>query len=82
VQVAKQLVTTLKMMPMVEGVMVPMVAETLDGQGAFVSNELIDHSAQQMLDELGKWTGALRSLRPRVAALADATSGDRRAKLA
>lgn len=82
VQVAKQLVTTLKMMPMVEGVMVPMVAETLDGQGALVSNELIDHSAQQMLDELGKWTGALRSLRPRVAALADATSGDRRAKLA
>ena len=82
VQAVKQLVTTLKMMPMVEGVMVPMVAQALDGQGVFVSNELIDHSAQQMLEELGKWTGALRSLRPRVAALADATSGDRRAKLA
>ena len=67
VQMAKQLVTTLKMMPMVEGVAVPMVGQSLDGQGSFVSNELIDHSAQQMLDELAKWTGALASLRPKAA---------------
>ena len=67
VQMAKQLVTTLKMMPMVEGVAVPMVGKSLDEQGGFVSNELIDHSAQQMLDELSKWTGALASLRPRAA---------------
>lgn len=59
VQMAKQLVTTLKMMPMVEGVMVPMVAQSLDDQGDFVSNRMIDHSAQQMLDELAKWTDAL-----------------------
>lgn len=63
VQMAKQLVTTLKMMPMVDGVTVPMVARTLDEQGAFISNELIDQSAQQMLDELARWTGALASLR-------------------
>lgn len=67
VQMAKQLVTTLKMMPMVEGVAVPMVGQLLDEQGAFVSNELVDHSAQQMLDELSKWTGALTTLRPRAA---------------
>ncbi len=65
VQAAKQLVTTLKLMPMIEGVAVPMVEQLLDEQGAFVSNRLIDHSAKQMLGELAKWTGALASLHPR-----------------
>ena len=64
VQLAKQLVTTLKMMPMVEGVAVPMVGQHLDAEGVFVSNDLIDHSAVQMLDELHKWSGALAALRP------------------
>ncbi len=64
VQVAKQLVTTLKMMPMVEGVMVPMVGKSLDASGAFVPNEHVENSSRQMLDELYKWTGALASLRP------------------
>lgn len=63
VQMAKQLVTTLKMMPMVEGVAVPMVAQSLDDQGRFVSNRLVDQSGQQMLDELARWTGALTPLR-------------------
>lgn len=65
VQVAKQLVTTLKMMPMVEGVMVPMVGQCLDANGEFLPNEHVEQSARQMLDELFKWTGALASLRPR-----------------
>ena len=63
VQMAKQLVTTLKMMPMVEGVAVPMVGQHLDEAGVFVSNPMVDHSAQQMLDELLKWTDALATLR-------------------
>lgn len=67
VQIAKQLVTTLKMMPMVEGVMVPMVGKSLDDEGRFVSNDPVDHSAQQMLDELLKWSGALATLRAPVA---------------
>lgn len=71
VQMAKQLVTTPKMMPMIEGVMVPMVAQSLDEEGHFVSNHLIDHSARQMLDELDKWTGALMLLhRPAVREMA------------
>ncbi len=64
VQQAKPLVTTLKMMPMVEGVMVPMVGQQLDAAGTFASNALIDGSAVQMLDELRKWTDALAVLRP------------------
>ncbi len=63
VQMAKQLVTTLKMMPMVEGVMVPMVGTALDADGAFVPTGHVENSARQMLDELFKWTGALASLR-------------------
>lgn len=62
VQSAKQLVTTLKMMPMVESVAMPMVAQLLDEQGGFHSNELIDHSAGQMLDEMAKWADALMPL--------------------
>src|SRR5690606_23041194 len=63
VQLEKQLVTTLKMMPMVEGVAVPMVAQQLDEAGNFRSNELIDDSAQTMLDELFKWATALQPMR-------------------
>ena len=65
VQLEKQLVTTLKMMPMVEGVMAPMVAQLLDENRAFRSNELIDKSATQMLDELFKWAEALKPMRHR-----------------
>lgn len=63
VQVAKQLVTTLKMMPMVEGVAVPMVGTMLDEAKAFKSNPLIDDSARTMLDELHKWAVALKPMR-------------------
>ena len=63
VQVAKQLVSTLKMMPMVEGVAVPMVATLIDEDKNFTSNELIDDSAKVMLDELHKWAVALKPMR-------------------
>ncbi|NLD67411.1 MAG: NAD(P)H-dependent oxidoreductase [Limnobacter sp.] len=62
-QIAKQLVTTLRMMPMVEGVMVPFVARSIDEQGSFQSNELIDNSANAMLGELHRWAEALKSMR-------------------
>jgi len=63
VQLEKQLVTTLKMMPMVEGVAIPMVATLLDEQRNFKSSELIDKSANTMLDELHRWAVALKTLR-------------------
>ncbi len=63
VQSVKLQVTTLKMMPMVEGVAVPMVAKLLTESGAFASNELIDASAKTMLDELQRWTVALQAMR-------------------
>ncbi|GAB2907661.1 NAD(P)H-dependent oxidoreductase [Paralcaligenes sp. KSB-10] len=63
VQLEKQLVTTLKMMPMVEGVAIPMVATLLDENKNFKANELIINSATTMLNELYRWTEALKSLR-------------------
>lgn len=63
VQLEKQLVTTLKMMPMVEGVAVPMVAQLLDVDGNFQSNELIDASARTLLDELLRWAKGLQAMR-------------------
>ena len=51
------------MMPMVEGVAIPMVASLLDDGGQFGSNELIDASARSLLDELLRWADALRPMR-------------------
>ncbi len=62
-QAAKLLVTTMKMMPMLEGVMVPMASEQINDNGGFSSNELIDHSARTMLDELLRWADALKPMR-------------------
>jgi NAD(P)H-dependent FMN reductase len=65
VQLEKQLVTTLKMMPMVEGVALPMVWNQLAEDGSFSSNEPIDTSATTMLDELLRWSEGLKAMRER-----------------
>lgn len=62
-QVAKQLVTTVKMMPMVESVMVQMPWESLDEQRRFLPAEHHTGSANAMLTEMAKWAKALRPLR-------------------
>ena len=62
VQSAKLLVTTLKMMPMTEGVMVPAFG-TMIKDGVFTPNELITTSAKQTLDELAKWAEAMKPMR-------------------
>jgi NAD(P)H-dependent FMN reductase len=63
IQQAKTLVTTLKMMPMTECVMAPMVATLIDENKQFKSNELIDKSADALLAELHKWAQALKPMR-------------------
>lgn len=63
-QMARLQVTTLKMMPLHEGVTIPAVASLIDDiTGHFAANELIDDSAQTMLDELVRWAEALKPLR-------------------
>ena len=64
VQMAKQTLTTLRMVPIVEAVVVPMVAQAVDREaGVFKANEQHEKSATAVLDELLRWTGALASLR-------------------
>lgn len=62
-QSAKQLITTLKMMPMVEGVMVQMPWELLDEQQNFVAAEVHELSGKAMLEEMAKWAQALKAMR-------------------
>jgi hypothetical protein len=50
------------MVPMVEQVIIPFVAREVK-DGVFPGGEKFDTSAQGMLDELLRWTHALRVLR-------------------
>jgi len=64
VQMAKQPVTTLRMMPIPEGVPVPFFAQAIDKEaGTFTPNELHEKSANTMLNELLRWAEALRPMR-------------------
>lgn len=67
VQMTKQLLTTFKMVPLVEQVSIAFVPRLIDN-GRFAGGEMFDKSADTMLDELLRWTGALASLRHPVAA--------------
>lgn len=63
VQAAKLLVTTLNMMPLPEGVALPMVQSLLNAQRQLQSNPLIDQSVQTLLDALQRWAVALKPMR-------------------
>lgn len=62
VQMTKQVVTTLKMVPLVEAVHVPFFSKLMDN-GVFKGGETYDKAATAMLDELVRWSEALRVLR-------------------
>lgn len=63
VQMAKQALTALNMMPIVEAVALPFAAKQIDAQGVFVASESAERSATAMLDELVRWAAALATLR-------------------
>ena len=62
-QMLKQVLTALKMMPMVEAVNIPFVHSHLDEDGRLKPTEAMEASATAMLDELLRWTESMRSLR-------------------
>jgi NAD(P)H-dependent FMN reductase len=62
VQTAKLMVTGFKMMPMIEAVNIPFFSQLMEG-GVFKSNELHDKAVPVMLDELLRWSDALKPLR-------------------
>jgi NAD(P)H-dependent FMN reductase len=64
VQMVKQTVTAMKMVPIPEAVTIPFVAQAIDKEtGAFKATAAHDTSAATLLDELGRWTSALAALR-------------------
>jgi NAD(P)H-dependent FMN reductase len=62
-QMIKQVVTTLKMMPVFEAVSLPFVTQFLDDEDRLVPNETMTSAATAMLDELVRVTAAMRPLR-------------------
>ena len=64
VQMTKQVVTTLKMVPIVEAVALPFFTKLVDGAtGRFDGGDSNIKAATVMLNELLRWTTALRALR-------------------
>jgi NAD(P)H-dependent FMN reductase len=63
VQQLKQVVTTLRMLPVVDSVNIPFHSQFLR-DGDFHANDIMDQAADAMLDELVRTEAALRSLRP------------------
>ena len=63
IQLEKQLVTTLKMMPMAEAVSVPLVTTMLDENRALKVNDVMATAAGRLLTELHRWAVALKPMR-------------------
>jgi NAD(P)H-dependent FMN reductase len=62
VQQLKQVLTTLKMVPVFDSVNIPFHAQLIH-DGRFHANEVLEQAANAMLDELVRVEGALRPLR-------------------
>lgn len=63
VQMEKLTLTTLKMVPIVEQVTIPLFTQYINDEDVFVPTEMHDKSASDLLDELFQWTEALKPLR-------------------
>jgi len=63
VQQLKQVVTTLRMLPVTDSVNIPFHSQFLDSDGTFRPNAVLEQAADAMLDELVRTEAALRPLR-------------------
>jgi len=63
VQMAKQLLTGVGIMPIPQGVFIPFFLKQMGSDGVFAGDEGNGKAASAMLDELHKWAGALAPLR-------------------
>ena len=62
-QAEKLMMTSFKIMPLTEQVMIPMFSQHLDEEKRFTPNEIHLASAKAMLDELARWGLALKGMR-------------------
>lgn len=63
VQATKPLLTTVKVMPIPEAVVVPFFPNTIGEDGGFKADEPVRAAAKLMLDELHRWSSALKPMR-------------------
>lgn len=63
VQMLKQVVTTLKMMPITEAVNIPFFTKHIAEDGKFKGDEILDKSANTTIKELLRWTATLQEMR-------------------
>jgi NAD(P)H-dependent FMN reductase len=64
VQMAKLVLTSLKVVPLPEAVVLPFFTKHLDADKKFNPGDVPQKAITTMLDELLRWTNALRTLRP------------------
>jgi NAD(P)H-dependent FMN reductase len=62
-QMIKQVVTTLKMMPLFESVSIPFVSQFIGEGGEFTPNDVMEKAADTMLAELRRVSDAMAQLR-------------------
>jgi len=63
VQMLKQVVSALKMVPMADAVHIPFVQQFLDEQRVLLPNQIMEDAATALLAELARWTSATEQLR-------------------
>ncbi|SNT09097.1 NAD(P)H-dependent FMN reductase [Streptosporangium subroseum] len=63
VQGIKPILTSLKMVPLLEGLPISFAMRLLNDEGEIQADEAMENTATLMLDELLRWTGALAPLR-------------------
>lgn len=63
VQMLKQTVNALKMVPLADNVHIPFIAKMVNDQGVFLNDERLDKSANAMLNELNRWAVVLKGMR-------------------
>jgi NAD(P)H-dependent FMN reductase len=63
VQMTKQVVVSLRMVPLNDAVTIPFVSNMIDEDGAFAPSEVVQQSAGMLLTELASLADALRPLR-------------------
>ncbi|MEP7277642.1 MAG: NAD(P)H-dependent oxidoreductase [Bacteroidota bacterium] len=63
VQMLKQVVTTLNMMPLTESIAIPYFTKYINQEAVFTADELLDKNADTLLKALEAWAGALKTLR-------------------
>lgn len=65
-QMCKLVMTTVKLVPLTEGISLPFFEKNINEEGVFVGNDLIENSYKIMVSELVKWTEGLKYMREKI----------------